>query len=207
MRVCPKCQRKVAADSKICRVCGLIFDVVENVALPQKFAAEEVASEASLAQEESVVKSDQEVGTTGAQLTDSLPWKCPNCHEEVEHNFDICWRCGTDREGISDPEFAADWDENSQAIADEQSSEFDQRVRSCIRCGSGRVIPCATIHDQGQHSDGKLYALILGNPDALLFRDRMYGEIRADICGSCGHAELRVQNPEELYQHYLRSLE
>lgn len=25
-------------------------------------------------------------------------WKCPNCHELIEGQFDLCWKCGNSRE-------------------------------------------------------------------------------------------------------------
>ncbi len=33
-------------------------------------------------------------------------WKCPNCHEEVDEHFDLCWNCGSDGLGIVTAEFA-----------------------------------------------------------------------------------------------------
>lgn len=35
----------------------------------------------------------------------SAEWKCAECGESVPADFDICWNCGTDRSGVSDPEF------------------------------------------------------------------------------------------------------
>jgi hypothetical protein len=32
-------------------------------------------------------------------------WKCPQCGENVEDNFDVCWSCGTTKEGVVDPHF------------------------------------------------------------------------------------------------------
>lgn len=26
-------------------------------------------------------------------------WKCPHCGEQVDHNFELCWNCGTTRDG------------------------------------------------------------------------------------------------------------
>ena len=63
-----------------------------------------------------------------------------------------------------------------------------------------------TVADQGPHSDGRLKVVIYGDPSALIFKDRLYGELKADICGDCGHVELRVANPQELYLHYRKSL-
>ncbi len=40
----------------------------------------------------------------------------------------------------------------------------------------------------------------------MLFKDRMYSVLKADICGECGHVELGVANPQALYQHYKKSL-
>ena len=32
-------------------------------------------------------------------------WECGKCHEKVEDTFDVCWNCGTSREGFVDPDF------------------------------------------------------------------------------------------------------
>jgi hypothetical protein len=32
-------------------------------------------------------------------------WNCPKCREQVEESFDVCWNCGTSREGVEDPTF------------------------------------------------------------------------------------------------------
>ena len=29
-------------------------------------------------------------------------WTCPNCHEEVEGQFDECWNCGNERPRLPD---------------------------------------------------------------------------------------------------------
>ena len=34
----------------------------------------------------------------------------------------------------------------------------------------------------------------------------LYKEILGDVCGECGHVELRVHGAAELYRHYLHSL-
>ena len=71
--------------------------------------------------------------------------------------------------------------------------------------GSSKIIPNATIFDQGQGSDGLLKVIVDGNPDALIFKDRLYSRLAADICGDCGHVELKVDYPGRLYEQYLRS--
>ncbi|WP_406696347.1 hypothetical protein V5E97_35680 [Singulisphaera sp. Ch08] len=32
-------------------------------------------------------------------------WIYPNCGAEVESTLDVCWRCGTSRDGVVDPDF------------------------------------------------------------------------------------------------------
>lgn len=32
-------------------------------------------------------------------------WTCPKCAAKVDPNFDVCWQCGTTRDGIEDPTF------------------------------------------------------------------------------------------------------
>ncbi len=71
----------------------------------------------------------------------------------------------------------------------------------CAKCGSTRVMPDVQILSQGDSSDGELKAIVYARPDAIFFKDGVSTEIRADICADCGHLELRVRNPEELYRH------
>lgn len=47
-------------------------------------------------------------------------WKCSNCGESVEENFDLCWNCGTSQAGDTDPKFRH---------AD------DPFWHQCLRCG------------------------------------------------------------------------
>lgn len=77
---------------------------------------------------------------------------------------------------------------------------------ACEVCGSQKIIPDVRIMDQGQHSDGKLKVVVYGNPRALLFKERVQGELKASVCGECGHTELKVVNPKALYQAYMDSL-
>ncbi len=77
----------------------------------------------------------------------------------------------------------------------------------CVVCGSERIIPGATIWDQGQHSDGQLKVGIAANPQAMVFKDFVFTRLRAAICGDCGRVELAVEEPGKLYEAYLRNRE
>jgi hypothetical protein len=32
-------------------------------------------------------------------------WTCPKCGSKVDQNFEVCWSCGTSRDGEEDPSF------------------------------------------------------------------------------------------------------
>lgn len=32
-------------------------------------------------------------------------WNCPKCHATVDDQFEVCWNCGTNRQGVEDPSF------------------------------------------------------------------------------------------------------
>jgi uncharacterized protein YbjQ (UPF0145 family) len=32
-------------------------------------------------------------------------WECKKCRERVENSFEVCWNCGTSRDGTEDPSF------------------------------------------------------------------------------------------------------
>jgi hypothetical protein len=35
-------------------------------------------------------------------------WQCPNCSEPIEDTFDVCWQCGTGRDGSRPVDLAAE---------------------------------------------------------------------------------------------------
>ncbi len=75
----------------------------------------------------------------------------------------------------------------------------------CTKCGSEKVIPLATMVDQGQYSDGSLKAFVAyTNPEAWVFKGAVYAKLRANICGQCGYTELIAENAAELYDTYLK---
>jgi hypothetical protein len=142
----------------------------------------------------------------GSQEDQEPTWTCPQCKEHVPVSLEVCWNCGTTAEGIIDPGFVreqpADREEPNPLREVDRPSGF-----RCSKCGSTKLIPNVKILDQGEGSDGKLQVEVHGHPEALLFKDRRYGILTADICGDCGDVQLKVNNPQELYQHYLQSRE
>jgi hypothetical protein len=52
-------------------------------------------------------------------------WQCLNCAEQLEDAFDTCWKCGTDINGVRDPDFcvsepATNEDQSRTAAVDER---------------------------------------------------------------------------------------
>jgi hypothetical protein len=44
-----------------------------------------------------------------------------------------------------------------------------------------------------------------GKPDAWVMKDTAEGQLSAEVCGACGHVELRVGNAAALYEKYQQS--
>jgi hypothetical protein len=189
MKTCPKCSSQSADGVKICRTCGSILPAV--------------AAELPTCQEEGA-----------CQAAPALPssWNCAQCGESAPGGFDICWNCGTSKDGTPDPDFgkniSVDEATEGWGEADTESATPVRRpMRRCSRCDSSKIIPNVRILDRTEYGDSQLRLAIDANPDALIFKDRAYGHLTADICGDCGHVELKVDNPAELYEHYRPSVD
>lgn len=63
----------------------------------------------------------------------------------------------------------------------------------CLRCGSEEVIQKVRTVDRG-HADCEhdLRLKICRKPDALVFKEKMYGPIFADVCTACGYVMFSV---------------
>jgi hypothetical protein len=66
-------------------------------------------------------------------------WICPRCAAESDAGFDVCWRCGTTREGVADPTFVPEVD-----AAEQPASALPKRTlitslypvgQACPQCG------------------------------------------------------------------------
>ena len=73
---------------------------------------------------------------------------------------------------------------------------------NCVKCGSERVIPQATVWDPGQSSSGTLQAYVYAKPGAILFKGPVFAKLYARICADCGHAELYAEDADKLYDAY-----
>ena len=196
MQECPKCSTQYGDEVKICRTCGAILEAVAGEP-PQKV--------------EDNPSPHEDDGPHEATSAEEPSWKCPQCSQSVPGGFEVCWNCGTSKDGVPDSDFGKEPVTDDGVLRTwqppEQAAAVKQIGYQCPKCGSSKIIPRRRIPDQGQYSNGKLQVIVDGDPDALIFKDRLYRQLIADICGECGHVELSVENPGELYEHYLRSNE
>ena len=67
-------------------------------------------------------------------------WQCVKCGEKLEDSFDVCWSCGTSKDGVEDPDFRKADDvppeQISEAVAEavERGEEPERNPIMCPRC-------------------------------------------------------------------------
>jgi predicted nucleic-acid-binding Zn-ribbon protein len=66
----------------------------------------------------------------------------------------------------------------------------------CLRCGSTHTLPDARVQE---YSSRKITVAFDTKPEAALFRGTQRRELKARICGECGHTELYVEDARELW--------
>lgn len=159
----------------------------------------------------------------GAPPPQRLPdWRCLKCGEMVPGTFDWCWNCSTGRNGEQDPGLSIVTAEvvrdHPVARPEAESAELEALARPvdaavadeaamlpahthCPRCGSTRLLPDVTVTPPGQSAA----VLVSADPDAGGTPVLLSAELRAEICGYCGHVEWRVADPADLYRRYRAS--
>jgi hypothetical protein len=143
-------------------------------------------------------------------------WQCQKCHEQVEDSFEVCWSCGTSKDGQEDRSFRRA-DEGEAEMADAgpsvppaaQSAAAPARTRPrptssvCPKCGAQRVIPGVRVLDRdGDSSTKDLSVRLDRNPSAWIFKGSEVVELTAKVCGRCGYAELYAADPAALWSAY-----
>ena len=74
---------------------------------------------------------------------------------------------------------------------------------SCLKCGSNKLMSNVRIVDHGMMNSKQDLSIELDmNPDAFVLKKPLKGTLLARICGQCGHVDLSVGNPEELWEQY-----
>ena len=218
MRVCPNCSREIVGGRKICRTCGSILETDAEDQTTASGAPVEPPEEPPRREDMDAhsVQATPDDRPMMSEFPEDSSWKCPQCGERVPSPFAICWNCQSSRDSTptdslvpdpspSPPESALNETVVEAILVDGTPTRAASRSTQCPGCGSTKMMHGVTIRDQGQGSDGSLKVVIAGNPAALMFKDRRYEVLRADVCGDCGRVDLRVANPAKLYRHYVKS--
>lgn len=118
-------------------------------------------------------------------------WQCTKCGESSEDTFQVCWNCGTSRDGREDPSFARDEaagepGRSHQAIAADAVRAEAQAARPapggagrCPHCGGRELIRAVNLGLTAEAgSTGLKYRtfLIFTGTEPVL----------ADLCKGCG---------------------
>jgi len=119
-----------------------------------------------------------------------VAWPCPGCKTEVEDGFDVCWSCGTGRDGAPpDPAFAREADLGREAAPEPEGPprEGPGTERPCPDCG-GPLSPVKLIESGGTHWRHTETEYAAGDAQQGLLSGRfpVEGRVRAWMCADCG---------------------
>ena len=107
-------------------------------------------------------------------------WNCEGCSEAIENNFEVCWVCGTSRDGTSDPSF------KPEGIGDRQENPeygptaepFAKTVKEKFNCSK-----C-------EHTTANVRMLYVGADETLMRIFSYKNRFVAVTCQRCGFTEL-----------------
>ena len=64
-------------------------------------------------------------------------WDCPKCSEQIEESFQVCWNCGTSKDGREDPDFQPEGTPEDRAGPREDAESVGRsRPRACLLAGA-----------------------------------------------------------------------
>ena len=76
-------------------------------------------------------------------------------------------------------------------------------MKKCPECDSDKIIKDALIIDRGDaNSDHILQVAVDEKPNASFFKQRLYSNVKADVCADCGYTAFYAANPEILWTAY-----
>lgn len=78
----------------------------------------------------------------------------------------------------------------------------------CLKCQSEKIVANAKVLDRGDSNYSHDFQIAVDEkPDALIFKERNYSYVSANVCGACGFIEFYAEEPSALYEAYLRAQE
>lgn len=78
-------------------------------------------------------------------------------------------------------------------------------MKNCLECGSEKIVPEVKVIDRGHgHSTYNFTVAVDENPDAFIFKQRNYSDVKAKVCADCGFIGFYATDPKLLWQIYQR---
>ena len=114
-------------------------------------------------------------------------WQCLKCHKAVEETFDVCWNCGTARDGTEDPSFRKDED----SVQDETEHPSADPI-FCLRCNRKLDF----VGTKKFHEGTRAWDVIGGIWE--LFKNREHFDVY--VCPRCGRVEFFVDRVGEEFR-------
>jgi hypothetical protein len=192
MRKCPKCSETFDEPLNFCQACGAMLETVVKEA-PQSANIEKQGRKPEIASSPAIDKSmpaSKRPTTVLKELLSEAVEELKDCISETKR--------GIGGANAGDSELTL--------LNLSRYSPAHYRARNeCPICGSKKNIPNVPIRCKNSDGNGNLSACVDAAPGAFIIEERLDTELLADICGECGHVELKVQNPQDLYSHYLQT--
>lgn len=81
-------------------------------------------------------------------------------------------------------------------------------MKKCSECESEKIIKNANVWETDQDGgDKSLNVAIYRSPNALIFKEKTYSTVKADVCGDCGFLKMYATEPNILWEAYLHQQE
>ncbi len=141
-------------------------------------------------------------------------WKCLKCREKLNDSFDLCWNCGTLRDGTEDPTFQAVGESSAEpsddgsvaeihpsifATRSDESRESEAAVPREIKCRDCRI-PATFLGQIAlmKKSDSDFWAFVaaFSDRDAANLETFPVDIFRCSKCGRLALFDLDLSLPE-----------
>ena len=76
-------------------------------------------------------------------------------------------------------------------------------MKSCPECNSQKIIEDAKAIDRGDYNATQdMQIAIDEEPNALIFKQRIFSSVKADVCADCGLVQFYAKEPKMLWAAY-----
>jgi uncharacterized protein YbjQ (UPF0145 family) len=103
-------------------------------------------------------------------------WNCKKCYERVEDSFDVCWNCGTSKDGVEDPSFRRDAEAEVDAEAWHGTKERVQPAEARPPSSRKRKARHGPIVTTGNEVSGREITSYLGIVRGIVVRSPTIGQ-------------------------------